>query len=105
MNGALALALRATRKGAGFDFRRGAFELDKRKGKWKRDLRWAATMAFVGIVALGADQVLGYYLDYVRLDRIKAEINSIFNASCPEVTKIVDPMQQLKSKISEARKK
>ncbi len=80
MNGALALALRAARKGV--NFRRGAFELDKNR-QGKNDLRWAAAMALAGIVALCTDQVLGYYLDYVRLGRIKAEINSIFKGKLP----------------------
>lgn len=104
LNNALALALRGMKKAAGMDFRRGEFELKKHALKLKRDLRWAAIMVAVSLCALVIDQALGYYLDYMKLKNLKSTINTVFQASCPDVTKIVDPAQQLKTKIAESRK-
>ncbi len=103
-NNALALALRGGKKASGLDFRRGEFALQKHALKLRRDLRWAAMMAMISLAALILDQGLGYYLDYVRLGKLKSTVNAVFKASCPEVTKIVDPVQQLKTKIAEAGK-
>jgi len=40
----------------------------------------------------------------LKLNRVKAAVNGVFMANCPEVTKIVDPVQQFRTKISEAKK-
>ena len=104
MNGALALALRGAKRSAGFDFRRGQFELRKNAVKLQKDLRWAALMMMVVLAALLVDQGAGYYLDRLKLNRVKAAVNGVFMANCPEVTKIVDPVQQFRTKISEAKK-
>ncbi len=61
-------------------------------------------MVAVSLCALVIDQALGYYLDYMKLKNLKSTINTVFQASCPDVTKIVDPAQQLKTKIAESRK-
>lgn len=103
-NNALALALRGMKKSAGMDFRRGEFELGRHAVRIRKDLRWAAVMVVTGLAALAAGQGLGYYLDYVKLNRLKSAISSVFRESCPDVTKIVDPVQQLKTKIADARK-
>lgn len=103
-NNALALALRGTKKSPGLNFRRNGFELEKHALKLQRDLRWAAVMIAVSLSVLVIDQALGYYLDYIKLKKLKSTIISVFQASCPEVTKIVDPVQQLKTKISESKK-
>lgn len=103
-NNALALALRGMKKSPGMNFRRGAFALEKHALKLKRDLRWAALMVVISVCALIIGQGLGYYLDYIKLNRLKSTINAVFQASCPDVTKIVDPVQQLKTKIADSRK-
>ena len=61
-------------------------------------------MAAVVVAALLLDQGAGYYLDHLRLNRLKAAVAGVFKANCPEVTKIVDPVQQFRTKISEAKK-
>ncbi len=103
-NNALALAVRGMKKAAGMDFRRGELELKKHALKLKRDLRWAAIMVAVSLCALVIDQALGYYLDYIKINNLKSTISTVFQASCPDVTKIVDPVQQLKTKITESSK-
>jgi len=46
---------------------------------------------------------MDYHYDRARLNRLKSEITAVFKKTCPEVTRIVDPIQQLKVKIAEAR--
>lgn len=103
MNQALALATRETKKGTGFNFRRGEFELKRKYEKFKKDFRWAAVMVLIVLFAFGVDVFVGYHYDRIYLNNLKREINDVFKKTTPEVTKIVDPVQQLKVKIKEAK--
>jgi type IV pilus assembly protein PilM len=106
MNGALALALRPVSKGPGFNFRQGngrrrpvSFKLDL-----GIDLKWAAAAAAVVLLLAGADATLSYYADKTRLDRLKAETAALLQTNFPDVARVVDPAQQFRSKIAEARR-
>ncbi|MBE9547104.1 MAG: pilus assembly protein PilM [Proteobacteria bacterium] len=104
MNQALALATRETKKGAGFNFRRGEFELKRKYEKFKKDFRWAAALALIVMFACGIDLYIDYHYDRLYLNKLKHEIITVFKKTCPEVTRIVDPVQQMKVKIAELRK-
>lgn len=105
MNQALALALRAGNgSGAGFDFYRGESESRKKTAGLKGHLRWTALMAAIVLLCLGANLAAGYYADRRKLNFLKEEISKTFKESCPEVTRIVDPVRQLQQKIEETRK-
>ena len=103
MNHALALAIRETKKSAGFNFARGEFGPKRKYEKFRKDFRWAAAIVFVILCAFGVDLYMDYHYDRARLNRLKSEITAVFKKTCPEVTRIVDPIQQLKVKIAEAR--
>jgi general secretion pathway protein L len=103
MNQALALAIRETKKGSVFNFARGEFGPKRKYEKFRKDFRWAAVIVFIILCAFGVDLYIDYHYDRARLNRLKSEITSVFRKTCPEVTKIVDPVQQLKVKIAEAR--
>jgi len=103
MNHALALAIRETKKSAGFNFARGEFGPKRKYEKFRKDFRWAAAIVFIILCAFGVDLYMDYHYDRVRLNRLKSEITAVFKKTCPEVTRIVDPIQQLKVKIAEAR--
>ena len=104
MNQALALATRETKKGVGFNFRRGEFELRKKYEKFKKDFRWVAALAIIVMFAFGVNVFVDYHYDRLYLNKLKHEITDIFKKTCPEVTRIVDPVHQLKVKIAEAQK-
>ncbi|MFB3926698.1 MAG: pilus assembly protein PilM [Syntrophales bacterium] len=104
MNQALALAAHGTKKGKGFNFRKGEYETRAKYLTRKKILRQSVTAALVIVGILAVDLCAGFYIDKLRLDRLKQETRMIFNKSCPEVTKIVDPVQQLKTRIAEAKK-
>ena len=106
MNGALALALRPVSKGPGFNFRQGNSRRKPVSIKLDLgiDLRWAAAAAAVVLLLAGADVTLSYYADRTRLDRLKAESAALLQANFPDVARVVDPAQQFRTRIAEAKR-
>ena len=103
MNQALALAIRETKKGAGFNFALGEFGPKRKYEKFRKDFRWAAAIVFIILCAFGVDLYIDYHYDRAHLNRLESEITAVFKKTCPEVTRIVDPVHQLKVRIAEAR--
>ncbi|HDZ90659.1 MAG TPA: hypothetical protein ENH37_08275 [Deltaproteobacteria bacterium] len=104
MNSALALALRDNRRDGGFNFRRGEFERTKGYLGLKRAWPGMAVFLFLILALLTADMLVDYHnlkKEYASLTR---QITSIFRETLPEVTRIVDPVQQLRVKIQELRR-
>jgi len=106
MNGALALALRPVSKGPAFNFRQGNGRRKPLSIKLDLgiDLRWAAAAAAVVLLLAGADVTLSYYADRTRLDRLKAESAALLQANFPDVARVVDPAQQFRTRIAEAKR-
>ena len=103
MNQALALAIRETKRNAGFNFARGEFRPKRKYEKFRKDFRWAAAIVFIILCAFGVDLYIDYHYDRAHLNKLKHEITDVFKKTCPEVTRIVDPVHQLKVRIAEAR--
>lgn len=104
MNQALAMAIREARGSAGFNFlpegadAGGAYE-------WvRRELTWAGSLAAVILLLLCANFYLDYRYDLQQLEEAKEEIRTVFTTTLPGVTRVVDPIQQMKNKIAEVRK-
>jgi len=70
----------------------------------KKALKWGGVLAFLSLFALSLDSYLGYYYKKLRLQALKKEIESTVRIAAPEVTKLVDPLTQLKNKIAEVKK-
>lgn len=104
MNQALALAIRESRKGDGFNFGTGEFEPRHKYEKFKREFRWAAAFIVAILLLWGADFYIDYHRDRVAVDALKGEIASVFRETVPDVTRVIDPVHQLRVKIGEARK-
>jgi type II secretion system protein L len=106
MNGALALALKPLAKDAGFNFRQG--DLRRKGAAFKLDLgvnpRWAAAAAALILVLAGGDLALSYFTDKARLDQLRTETTTLLQRNFPEVTRVVDPAQQFRTKIAEAKR-
>ncbi|MFW6147334.1 MAG: pilus assembly protein PilM [Thermodesulfobacteriota bacterium] len=103
MDNALALALRDTKRGMGFNFRTGEFEVKKRYTGLRKLMRNAAVFSAIIISLLLADMGTEYYFlkkKYMMLDN---QISEIFRRTLPDITRIVDPVQQLKAKINELK--
>ncbi|HAR97757.1 MAG TPA: hypothetical protein DCS11_02425 [Syntrophus sp. (in: bacteria)] len=104
MNQALALALRPTGKSGGFTF--DPRRLRARNGfvDWASRLKWVAAAVGAILVLAGVGAFLDYRIDRQRLDVLKQEVRAVFRQSAPDVTQIVDPVQQLRVKIVDAKK-
>ncbi|MBW2600164.1 MAG: pilus assembly protein PilM, partial [Deltaproteobacteria bacterium] len=103
MNQAIALATGEGKKGAGFNFARGRFRPKRVYEKFRKDFRWVAVLVLIILCVFGIDLYMDYHYSQARLNSLKSEITSVFKKACPEVTRIVDPVQQLKVKIARER--
>ncbi|MBN2514496.1 MAG: PilN domain-containing protein, partial [Deltaproteobacteria bacterium] len=104
MNQALALATRETKKGTGFDYGQGEPGLRRKYEKYKKDFKWVAVLIVLIFALFGINTFLDYHYDKVRVKQLKQEITRVFKKTFPDVTRIVDPLQQMKVQISETRK-
>ena len=105
MNNALALALRGLQKGSGgFNFRRDEITGGGYFLPIKENFKGIAAVVLIILGILALTSVAGYFIDQLRLANMKTEIAGILKKSSPEITRIVDPVQQLKTKVLEAKK-
>jgi general secretion pathway protein L len=103
MNQALALAARKEKAG-GFNFRKIEFNDKKGYEQIKGSLKKVAAIVLLVLLLGGTDIYLDYHIDRLRLSALKSEIASEFKKNFPEVTRIVDPVGQIKVRIAEAKK-
>ncbi len=104
MSTALAASVRLASRGSGFNFRQGEFAAKGAGFGAKDQLRRAAIVAAV-IIFLGlANLIGGYALQVHQASIIKKKIALIFKKNYPEAQAMVDPLQQLKTKLAEERK-
>lgn len=98
-NNALALTLRPAGSDGGFNFRRGEFQVRKQFVKYKQQIRTAAVLLLLILVFAGLDLGVEYYGLQQRSTALNDQLNAIFSQTFPEVKKIVDPVQQMRSTI------
>jgi general secretion pathway protein L len=103
MNQALSLATRKE-KGAGFNFKKSDFKGKKGYVQLKGNLKKVAAIILLVLLLGGTDIYLDYHIERLRLSILKGEITAEFKKNFPEVTRIVDPVGQIKVKIAEAKK-
>ncbi|HDQ03444.1 MAG TPA: hypothetical protein ENN23_02570 [Deltaproteobacteria bacterium] len=104
MNTALAAALRVFSGRKSINFRQGEFAAKRKRFSAKEQLRWAAMIAAAIICLFIANQLLDFGLQARRLHVIKKQISFIFKKNYPDAPVMVDPLQQLKTKLAENRK-
>ena len=104
MNTAIAAAMRAFSGRKSFNFRQGEFAAKNVRFNFKGQLKWAAVAAGIIFLLAIVNQVLDYSLKTQRLGSIKKQISLIFKKNSPETKTIVDPVQQLKTKLVEDKK-
>ncbi len=103
MDNALALAIRESKKTKGFNFRREEFQLKTQLVKIKKELTQASIYLSIIFVLLAANWVVDYQDLKKRTADLDSRIKGIFNQTFPEITKIVDPIHQMNTKISELK--
>jgi len=103
MDNALALALREGKKTKSFNFRREEFQVKTQFVKIKKELIHAGI--YLGIILMLL--AVNFGVDYRDLKKRNAilddQIKEIFTQTFPEVTRIVEPIQQMKTKIGELK--
>jgi general secretion pathway protein L len=104
MDNALSLALMEIKGVKGFNFRKGPFALKKFWEENKKNLIQTAVFLIL-VLSLGwFNLFLDSYLMGKKLDHLNHQITGIFTSTFPEVKNIVDPVEQMKRKIQEAKK-
>jgi Tfp pilus assembly PilM family ATPase len=104
MNTAIAAAMRISAGRKSFNFRQEEFAAKNVRFNLKGQLKWAAAVAGIIFLLAIVNQVLDYSLKTQRLDSIKKQISLIFKKNSPETKIMVDPVQQLKTKLAENKK-
>ena len=104
MDHALALALMDVSGIKGMNFRKGPFAITKRWLEHKNRIIQTGILAAVVLIMLLANVFFNYFSTEKRVGAIENQIESIFRSAFPEVTRIVDPLQQMQGKVDEAKK-
>lgn len=103
MNNALALALLEVLGIKGLNFRRGPFAIRKRWAEYKQNITVAAILAGVLVLMMLTNVFLDYRARSQRLEMLNRRITEIFQTTFPEVTRVVDPVQQMRVNIQELK--
>jgi general secretion pathway protein L len=104
MNTAIAAAMRISAGRKSFNFRQGEFAAKSTGFNFKKQLKWAAVISGIIIFLAIVNQFVDYGLKTQRLNNIKKQIAQIFKKDFPEAVNMVDPVQQLKTKLAETQK-
>ena len=104
MDNSFSLALMEIEGTNGLNFRKGPFAAKKIWEEHKKNL--IKTGMLVGLVLAIAffNVFLDSYFMGKNLTRLNNQITGVFTSTFPDVKKIVDPLQQMRIKIQEARK-
>ena len=103
-NGAFALALMEIQGIDGLNFRKGPFAAKKFWEEHKKSLIKTGILAAAVAVLAFSNIVLDSYLMNKKLNKINNQITNTFTSTFPDVKKIVDPLQQMRTKLQEARR-
>jgi Tfp pilus assembly PilM family ATPase/Tfp pilus assembly protein PilN len=104
MDASLALAMSAI---IGFDlinFRREGFTAQKGWVQYQNDILKTALVALVMVLLFFANFVMDYVTIKKRSIRLENEVRDVFTSTFPEVTRVVDPLQQMRVKLQELKK-
>jgi len=104
MDSALALALRDSKQGQGFNFRKDEFKIDKHYFRLNNTLRRVAVFLIIIFSLLAVDMGVDYYLQKKRYRALDQKVTEIFRQTFPDVKRIVDPVKQMKLKIREIKR-
>lgn len=104
MNTALSNVKRAFALRKSFNFIQGEFVRKSIGFGLKKELRWASAVLGIMLFVLTVDMVLDYQVQAKQASTLKKRISQIFQKYYPPPAVMVDPVQQLKTKLTEDKK-
>jgi general secretion pathway protein L len=104
MNTALAAVKRASLSRKSFNFRQGEFASRSVPGNLKKQLQWGAMIAGILFLLAAADLFLDYRWQVSQAADLKKQISVIFKKHYPPSAAMVDPVQQLRTRLAEDKK-
>ncbi len=104
MDNALGLAVRESKKAKGFNFRREEFQVKTQLVKIKKELIHASIYLAIILVFFAVNRIVDYRDLKNRTTDLDHRIKGIFTETFPEITNIVDPIHQMKTKIGDLKK-
>jgi general secretion pathway protein L len=104
LDNALALALNEDKGIDRLNFHKGRFAVNEFLTRHKSSLVKTGILAGVVLALALLNFILDFYFINKKINHLNHQITDIFKTTFPEVTKIVDPLQQMKVKIKEAKK-
>ena len=104
MDNSFSLALMEIEGTNGLNFRKGPFAPKKFWEEHKRNLIKTGILAGLVLAIAFFNVLLDSYFLRKNLTRLNNQITGVFTSTFPDVKKIVDPYQQMRIKIQEARK-
>jgi general secretion pathway protein L len=104
MNTAIAAALRFSAGRKSYNLQQGELEKKNARRNFGGQFKWAAIIAGIILLLAATNQALDYTLKTQRLDSLKKQIALIFKKDFPDASNMIDPVQQLKTKLEENKK-
>ncbi len=104
MDGALALVLNELSGFDSFNFRRGRMGVGKVWNENKRDILKTCCLGGVVVGLFIGYGIVSTYSLKQRVESKKEEVQAAFRSTFPEITQIVDPVHQMRTKLAEAQK-
>lgn len=104
MNTAIAAAMRISAGRKSFNFLQGEFAAKNTVFNFKEQFKWVAVVSGIIILLAVVNQGVDYGLKTQHLKNIKKQISQIFKKDFPEGGNMIDPVQQLKTKLAENKK-
>jgi len=104
MDNALGLAIRESKKAKGFNFRREEFQVKTQLVKIKKELIHASIYLAIILLFFAVNRIVDYRDLKNRTTALDYQIKGIFTETFPEITNIVDPIHQMKTKIGDLKK-
>jgi general secretion pathway protein L len=103
MDRALALTLRENRKGRGFNFRKGEFEVTKRYTGLKKEIRKISFMLGLVLLFIIIDLAVDYQLLKGQYKAADQQVSQLYSQAFPNEKNIIRPLDQIKIKVNQIR--
>ena len=104
LDNALALALNEDKGINRLNFHKGRLAVNEYLTRHKSSLVKTGILAGVVLALALLNFILNFYFINKKINHVNHQVTDIFKTTFPKVTKIVDPLQQMKAKIKEAKK-